>query len=171
MKNSFATSFLVVLTASLLFMNCSSPEKKAENAATPATAGANAAENPAASAPASTAVEKKLNVILKTKLENWGGDNKWYDMDKTDGKNYWVNYSDPFKIILQGNYPGVSIKITSSEGEVIFNKSGIDVTESSEFVASNSKTIGVSDVNFKVEVRDQEKVIYTGDIMSVPGGE
>jgi hypothetical protein len=38
-------------------------------------------------------------------------------------------------------------------------------------VASNSKTIGVSDVNFKVEVRDQEKVIYTGDIMSVPGGE
>jgi hypothetical protein len=92
-------------------------------------------------------------------------------MDKPDGKNYWVNYSDPFKIILQGNYPGVSIKITSSEGEVIFNKSGIDVTESSEFVASNSKTIGVSDVNFKVEVRDQEKVIYTGDIMSVPGGE
>jgi hypothetical protein len=165
MKKSFATSFLVVLTASVLFMNCSSPEKKAETVVPPPT-DVNSIESPA-----TTQVEKKLNVILKTKLENWGGDNKWYDMDKTDGKNYWVNYSDPFKIILQGNYPGVSIKITSSNGDVIFNKSGIDITETSEFVASNSKTKGESDVNYKVEVRDQEKVIYTADIMSVPGGE
>ena len=169
MKKSFATSFLVVITASVLFMNCSTPEKKQESVATPSTNGANTAENP--TAPVTTPIEKKLNVILKTKLENWGGDNKWYDMDKPDGKNYWVNYSDPFKIILQGNYPAVSIKITSSNGDVIFNKSGIDVTEASEFVASNSKTKGESDVNYKVEVRDQEKVIYTADIMSVPGGE
>ena len=165
MKKSFATSFIVVLTASVLFMNCSSPEKKAETVVPPPT-DVNSIESPAAAQ-----VEKKLNVILKTKLENWGGDNKWYDMDKTDGKNYWVNYSDPFKVILQGNYPGVSIKITSSNGDVIFTKSGIDVTEASEFVASNSKTKGESDVNYKVEVRDQEKVIYTADIMSVPGGE
>ena len=165
MKKSFASSFLVVLTASVLFMNCSSPEKKAETVVPPPT-DVNSIESPA-----TTQVEKKLNVILKTKLENWGGDNKWYDMDKTDGKNYWVNYSDPFKVILQGNYPGVSIKITSSNGDIIFTKSGIDVTEASEFVASNSKTKGESDVNYKVEVRDQEKVIYTADIMSVPGGE
>ena len=165
MKKSFATSFIVVLTASVLFMNCSSPEKKAETVVPPPT-DVNSIESPA-----KAQVEKKLNVILKTKLENWGGDNKWYDMDKTDGKNYWVNYSDPFKVILQGNYPGVSIKITSSNGDVIFTKSGIDVTEASEFVASNSKTKGESDVNYKVEVRDQEKVIYTADIMSVPGGE
>ena len=165
MKKSFASSFLVVLTASVLFMNCSSPEKKAETVVPPPT-DVNSIESPA-----TTQVEKKLNVILKTKLENWGGDNKWYDMDKTDGKNYWVNYSDPFKVILQGNYPGVTIKITSSNGDVIFNKSGIDVTEASEFVASNSKTKGESDVNYKVEVRDQEKVIYTADIMSVPRGE
>ena len=165
MKKSFATSFIVVLTASVLFMNCSSPEKKAETVVPPPT-DVNSIESPA-----TAQVEKKLNVILKTKLENWGGDNKWYDMDKTDGKNYWVNYSDPFKVILQGNYPGVSIKITSSNGDVIFTKSGIDVTEASEFVASNSKTKGESDVNYKVEVRDQEKVIYTADIMSVPGGE
>ena len=171
MKKSFATSFLVVLATSVLFMNCSSPEKKAENAATPQSNGANTTESAAASTPATTQLEKKLNVILKTKLENWGGDNTWQEMDKPDGKNYWVNYSDPFKIILQGNYPGVSIKITSSNGDVIFNKSGIDVTEASEFVASNSKTKGESDVNYKVEVRDQEKVIYTADIMSVPGGE
>ena len=149
MKKSFATSFIVVLTASVLFMNCSSPEKKAETVVPPPT-DVNSIESPAAAQ-----VEKKLNVILKTKLENWGGDNKWYDMDKTDGKNYWVNYSDPFKVILQGNYPGVSIKITSSNGDVIFTKSGIDVTEASEFVASNSKTKGESDVNYKVEVRDQ----------------
>ena len=71
--------------------------------------------------------EKKLNVSFKTKLVEWGGDGKWHDMFKNDNGSYWVNYSDPFKIILTGYYTNLKIKIKSSNGSTIFDKSDVEV--------------------------------------------
>ena len=115
--------------------------------------------------------EKKLNVSFKTKLVEWGGDGKWHDMFKNDNGSYWVNYSDPFKIILTGYYTNLKIKIKSSNGSTIFDKSDVEVPINGEYIISNDKMIGENETSFNIEIKDNEKIVFNGKIESMPGGE
>jgi archaellum component FlaF (FlaF/FlaG flagellin family) len=114
--------------------------------------------------------EKKLNVSFKTKLVEWGGDGKWHDMFKNDNGSYWVNYSDPFKIILTGYYTDLKIKIKSSNGSTIFDKSGVEVPINGEYIISNDKMIGEYETSFNIEIKENEKILFNGEIESMPGG-
>ena len=115
--------------------------------------------------------EKKLNVSFKTKLVEWGGDGKWHDMFKNDNGSYWVNYSDPFKIILTGYYTNLKIKIKSSNGSTIFDKSDVEVPINGEYIIFNDKMIGENETSFNIEIKDNEIIVFNGKIESVPGGE
>ncbi len=116
-------------------------------------------------------VEKKLNVLFKTKLVEWGGDGKWHDMSKTDEGSYWVNYGDPIKVILDGNYTDLAVKIKSSTGAIVYNKTNIALAENTPFEITNGKLLGEYETNFTLEVKEKEKIIFSGKIVSVPGGE
>jgi hypothetical protein len=116
-------------------------------------------------------VEKKLNVSFKTKLVEWGGDGKWHDMYKNDDGSYWVNYADPFKIILTGYYSDLTIKIKSSSGLTVFDKSNVEIPEKGEYIISNDKMIGQNETSFYLEINEKDKIIFKGNIESVPGGE
>jgi hypothetical protein len=115
--------------------------------------------------------EKKINVSFKTKLVEWGGDGKWHDMYKNENGSYWVNYSDPFKIILTGYYTNLKIKIKSSSGSTIFDKSGVEVPLNGEYIISNDKMIGEYETSFDIEIKENDKIVFTGKIESIPGGE
>ncbi|MFM7636861.1 MAG: hypothetical protein ACKO5W_03235 [Crocinitomicaceae bacterium] len=115
--------------------------------------------------------EKKIKVSFKTKLVEWGGDGKWHDMYKNDNGSYWVNYSDPFKIIITGYYPDLAIKLKSSSGSIIFEKLNAQIPENGEFIISNDKMIGEYETSFFLEIKEMEKILFKGSIESVPGGE
>jgi hypothetical protein len=115
--------------------------------------------------------ETKLDLSFKTKLVLWGGDGKWHDMYKNDNGSYWVNYGDPFKIILTGYYTNLKIKIKSSNGSIIFDESGVEVPINSEYVISNDKMVGEYETSFNIEIKNNEKIVFNGKIESVPGGE
>jgi hypothetical protein len=115
--------------------------------------------------------EQTIQVKLKTQLVEWGGDGKWHDMYKSDNGNYWVNYGDPYKLILTGKYSSVTVNIKSNSGEVVFSQSGIELLENKEFVVSGPKLIGESDSIYEVEISDGSKIIYRATLESVPGGE
>ena len=116
-------------------------------------------------------LKKKLNILFKTKLVEWGGDGKWHDMSKTDEGSYWVNYGDPFKVILDGNYTDLAVKIKSSTGAIMYDKANIALAENTPFEITNGKLLGEYETNFTLEVKEKEKIIFTGKIASVPGGE
>lgn len=116
-------------------------------------------------------IEKNLNVNFKTQLVAWGGDGKWHDMYKNDNGSYWVNYLDPFKIILTGNYTDLTIKLTSSSGSIIFEKSNVQIPENGEYIISDNKMIGEPETNFSIEIKENNKFLLKGKIESVPGGE
>ena len=115
--------------------------------------------------------ENKLLISFKTKLVEWGGDGKWHDMTQEMDEQYFVNYADPFKIILSGYYTDLTIKIKTSGGKIIFNKSGIEISEKEDYIVKNDKMIGETETNFIVEIKQQDKVLYKGYIESMPGGE
>jgi hypothetical protein len=116
-------------------------------------------------------IEKKLNVGFKTKLVEWGGDGKWHDMYKNGNGSYSVNYADPFKIILTGYYTDLLINIKSSNGLTIFEKSNVEIPEKGEYIITNDKMIGENETNFYLEIKEKDKIIFKGNIESVPGGE
>ena len=116
-------------------------------------------------------IEKVLNVSFKTKLVEWGGDGKWHDMYKNDNGSYWINYADPFKIILTGNYSDLNIRIKSSSGSTILEETHVKIPDSGEYILSNDQMIGENETNFHIEIKAQDKIIFKGDIESVPGGE
>ena len=116
-------------------------------------------------------VEKKIKVSFKTKLDNWGGDGKWHDMYKNDNGSYWVNYSDPFKIIITGYYTDLTIKLKSSSGSIVFEKLNTQIPENGEYIISNDKMIGENETSFFLEIKEKEKNLFKGSIESIPGGE
>lgn len=116
-------------------------------------------------------VEKHIKVSFKTKLVEWGGDGKWHDMYKNDNGSYWVNYSDPFKIIITGYYTDLTIKLKSSSGSIVFEKFNAQIPENGEYIISNDKMIGEYETSFFLEIKEKEKILLKESIESVPGGE
>lgn len=116
-------------------------------------------------------VEQKLDVQLQTQLVEWGGDGKWHDMYQNDDGSYWVNYADPFKLILSGNYTNLTVKVKSSGGAAIFNESGISLAKSGSYVVSNDKMMGEYETAYTVEISEDGKKLFTAKIESMPGGE
>ncbi|MFN5182749.1 MAG: hypothetical protein ACK5D5_06960 [Bacteroidota bacterium] len=169
-------AFYGVVFYSILFTGCNNSDKKinSENAISDSAANTNNAdtlrtEKLVAEMPEEK--EKTINVKFKTKLVEWGGDGKWHDMFKNDNGSYWVNYSDPFKIILTGNYSDLTVKVKSSAGATIFEKSGIGIPENGEYVVSNAKMMGENETSYTVEIISKDKSLFKGKIESVPGGE
>ena len=116
-------------------------------------------------------VANELKVEYQTKLDEWGGDGKWHKMSEIESGVFWVNYLDPFKFKLSGNYSGLSVKVTTSMGTVIYDKTGINVSVNGSVEISNSKFIGENETSFSLEISDGSKIIYKCRIESVPGGE
>ena len=116
-------------------------------------------------------VENQLKVEYQTKLVEWGGDGRWHEMSEMESGVYWVNYLDPFKFKLSGTYPNLSVKVKSSNGETIYNKSGIAISEPGSFEITNPKFIGENEITYFLEISDGSKIIYTCRVESVPGGE
>jgi hypothetical protein len=116
-------------------------------------------------------IEKKLNVRLETKLVEWGGDGKWHNSEGGKDNKYFINYSDPFKFILSGNYTDLNIKVKSSNGSTIFDKSGITLPENGEYTIENKKMIGETDATFTLEIKENDKLIYNAKVEGLPGGE
>lgn len=154
--------FFVITFFSILYISCGGGNNNSD---------ANNAHSDTTNIIAPRAIEKTLNVKFKTQLVEWGGDGKWHDMIKENDSSYWVNYSDPFKIVLSGYYTDLSIKIVTSMGDIIFEKTGISVTENKEYVVTNAKMIGGMDTNFNLEIVNNGSLIYKSKIESIPGGE
>jgi hypothetical protein len=115
-------------------------------------------------------VEKSLFVCPQTKLDTWGGDGKWHAMSEIDGK-YWVNYEDPFQILLVGSYQGLTVIVTASNGDVIYKKSDINISGETPFLVQDNLFHGKYDENYNVSIIEENKLIYEAEIMSIPGGE
>jgi hypothetical protein len=115
--------------------------------------------------------KNELTIDYQTQLVEWGGDGQWHEMYKNDNGKYWVNFSDPFKLILNGHYSNLTVKIENSNGNLVYNKSGINVTKKYPYTISHANLIGNEGTNFKVEIYSNEKIILNGLIESVPGGE
>lgn len=116
-------------------------------------------------------VANELKVEYQTKLVEWGGDGKWHKMTQIESGVYWVNYLDPFKFKLSGNYSGLTVLVKSSNGEIIYNKSGIAISVNGSIEISDPKFIGESEITYFLEISDGSKIIYKCKIESMPGGE
>lgn len=115
--------------------------------------------------------EENLEVSLQTQLVEWGGDGRWHEMYSSEEGRYWVNYSDPFKLILNGNYSKINVKVKTSNGKVIYSQSNINISEGVPFVISQRNMIGEVETIFNVEIFSKQKLIFKYVIESVPGGE
>jgi hypothetical protein len=168
-------AFCGIMFSSILFTACNNSDTNSQAEKTISDSISNASKsdtlNVETQATETQQIEKTLNVKLKTKLVEWGGDGKWHDMIKNENGSYWVNYSDPFKIILIGNYSDLTVKVKSSAGATIFDKSGVSIPENGEFVVSNAKMMGESETSFTIEISSKDKSLFKGKIESVPGGE
>lgn len=116
-------------------------------------------------------VTNELKVEYQTKLVEWGGDGKWHKMSEMESGVFWVNYLDPFKFKLSGNYLGLAVKVTTSMGDTIYEKTGINVAVNGFVEISNPNFIGENERSFYLEISDGSKIIYKCRIESVPGGE
>jgi hypothetical protein len=155
-------SLLIGVLSFALFSNCSLSDEKVNMAA----------DKQNSSVKESTKkVENKLIVDYQTKLVEWGGDGKWHKMSEIESGVYWVNYLDLFKFKLSGNYSGLTVKVTTSMGTVIYEKSGINVAVNGSVEISNPDFIGENETTFFLEISDGSKIIYKCRIESVPGGE
>ena len=164
--NKVILAFYGLVISSILFTSCNNADNKtqSENAISDSTENTIKSdtlntEKVVTETPKET--EKILNVKLKTKLVEWGGDGKWHDMFKNDNGSYWVNYSDPFKIILTGNYSDLTVKVKSSAGATIFEKSGVEIPENGEYIVSNSKMMGENETSYTVEISSTCSFIFT----------
>jgi hypothetical protein len=116
-------------------------------------------------------VANELKVVYQTKLVEWGGDGKWHQMSEIESGVFWVNYLDLFRFKLSGNYSGLTVKVTSSTGATIYEKTGINVTANGSVEISNPDFIGENETSFFLEISDGSKIVYKCRIESVPGGE
>lgn len=160
----------VIILIMLLLENCSNGSNYKNHIASYNEKDTLNFSNPIKKEP-SQKLEKKLTVKFKTKLVEWGGDGKWHDMYKNDNDKYWVNYSDPFKIILSGAYSGLSIKLKSSSGSIIYDKTNVKIPENGEYIIANEKMVGENETIFDLEIKEDGNLIFKSKIESVPGGE
>jgi hypothetical protein len=116
-------------------------------------------------------VSNELKVVYQTKLVEWGGDGKWHQMSEIESGVFWVNYLDLFRFKLSGNYSGLTVKVTSSTGASIYEKTGINVAVNGSVEISNPDFIGENETSFFLEISDGSKIVYKCRIESVPGGE
>jgi hypothetical protein len=116
-------------------------------------------------------VPNELKVEYQTKLVEWGGDGKWHKMSEIESGVFWVNYLDLFKFKLSGNYSGLTVKVTTSMGTIIYEKTGLNVVANGSIEISNPNFIGENETSFFLEISDGSKIVYKCRIESVPGGE
>jgi hypothetical protein len=172
MKYNIILCFTILCSATLLY-SCgnSNPETTSKDPSSDTTKTQVISTVDTAKNQVVVPVEKKLNVRLETKLVEWGGDGKWHKSEGGKDNKYFINYSDPFKFILSGNYKDLNIKVKSSTGSTIFDKSGVALPEDGEYTIENKKMIGESDVTFTLEIKESDKLIYKANVEGLPGGE
>jgi hypothetical protein len=112
-----------------------------------------------------------FNLEFLTKLDLWGGDGKWHEMYRNDDGFYWVNHGDPFKIMLSGNPIGITVKVSSSNGAIFFDRTYSSDLPSGHLVISDKGMIGVSETLYYLVIMKNGKVLRNAVIESVPGGE
>ena len=123
------------------------------------------------------APKKKLIVKAYTQTINWGGDGKWHDLGIKNGGQVLVNYTDPYKVKLIGNYNNLKVVINSSSGEKIYEKKDFNLeTFNGEFLISNSEMYGKvpedgGSLYFEIIITESDKNIFSAKINSLPGGE
>ena len=106
-----------------------------------------------------------------TKLDFYGGDGKWHNMYRNDDGFYWVNYGDPFKIILTGSCKDLTLRVRSSNNSIVFEESFSSDYLSGKCTISSSKMVGLYETFYYLEIIKNGYIVHNSVIESVPGGE
>ncbi len=117
----------------------------------------------------------QLVVKLFQKSTMYGGPDKFIELkDFNKSKEAFVDYGAQVKIQLLGNMNGLSMRITDSKGKIVYKNENFNLVKELT-VADNGiepQDSGEGEgIQFVLTITQAGKVIFTGKLISVPGGE